>query len=147
MLTKALAQAREHQELANIYVGRGLDSELADAVARQLMDHDALGAHARDELGISDVVQSRPIQAAVSSAASFAAGAALPMVAVLASPLALIPTITTVTSLVALALLGALSAYTGGAAIGRAILRLTIWGAMAMAATAAVGAMFGTTVA
>lgn len=137
----------EHQELADIYVGRGLEPDLARKVAEQLMAKDALATHARDELGISEVVQARPIQAALSSAASFTAGAALPLAAVLVSPLALIPAITTGTSLTALALLGALSAYTGGAPVLKAVLRVTFWGALAMAATALVGHLFGTSVA
>jgi len=136
----------EHEELAEIYVGRGLEPELARTVAAQLMAHDALGAHARDELGISEVVLARPIQAAISSAASFTAGAALPLAAVIVSSRTLIPVTTTGTSLLALALLGAISAYTGGAPILKAILRITLWGALAMAVTAGVGHFFGTIV-
>ena len=137
----------EHEELAGIYEDRGLDPELARKVADQLMAHDALGAHARDELGMSDISEARPLQAALSSAASFTAGAALPLAAVIISPLALISTITTVASVLALALLGALSAYTGGAPILPAVLRVSLGGAAAMAATALVGHLFGTTVA
>jgi vacuolar iron transporter family protein len=136
----------EHQELADIYVGRGLEPELAREVADQLMAKDALATHARDELGISEIVQARPIQAALSSAISFTAGAALPVAAVLLAPLALISVVTTGISVAALALLGALSAYTGGAPIAKAVLRVTIGGAAAMAATALVGYLFGTTV-
>ncbi len=137
----------ELDELTEIYVGRGLEPDLARQVAIQLTEHDALAAHARDELGISEVVQARPIQAALSSAASFTIGAALPLAAVIVSPLAMIPAITTGVSLTALALLGAVSAYTGGAPILKAVLRVTFWGALAMAATAFVGYLFGTTVA
>ena len=137
----------EHGELADIWTARGLEPDLAREVARQLMDHDDLAAHARDELGISHVVRARPVQAALSSAASFTAGAALPLVAVILSPQSLIVQITTGLSLVALALLGALSAYAGGAPITRAVLRVLFWGAAAMAATAMVGHLFGTNVA
>lgn len=136
----------ELQELSDIYIDRGLEPDLARKVASQLMAHDALAAHARDELGISDTVRARPIQAALSSAASFTAGAALPLGAVIVSPLALIPSITTGVSLSSLALLGAVSAYTGGAPITKAVLRVTFWGALAMAATALVGHLFATSV-
>ena len=137
----------ELQELADIYVTRGLDHDLSRQVAKQLMAHDALGAHARDELGISEIVQARPIQAARSSALSFTAGAALPLAGVLIAPYSLISIVTTGMSLSALALLGAMSAYTGGAPVVKAVLRVTIWGAIAMGVTALVGYLFGTTVA
>ena len=137
----------ERQELADIYVERGLDPELALQVADQLMARDALAAHARDELGITPAAESHPVQAALSSAASFTVGGALPMVAVLVSGPSMIAVNTTVASVLALGLLGAVSAKTGGAPIGRAVLRVMFWGAVAMGATAAVGSLFGTTVA
>jgi len=136
----------EHHELAEIYVKRGLTPELADQVAKQLMDYDALGAHARDELGISSVVAARPIQAALASAVAFTAGAALPVASVLLTPLTHITEVATGVSLVALAVLGAVSARTGGSAVLPAVVRITFWGALAMAATAGVGYLFGTTV-
>ncbi len=137
----------EHQELADIYVKRGLDPQLARQVADELMAKDALAAHARDELGITPAAQSRPIQAALSSAASFTVGASLPMAAVLVSSQPMIAVNTTVASVLALGLLGALSAKTGGAPVWKAMLRVMFWGAVAMGATAAVGSLFGTTVA
>jgi vacuolar iron transporter family protein len=134
----------EHAELAGIYARRGLDPTLAREVATQLMAHDALGAHARDELHISDATTARPVQAALASAATFAVGAALPLlVVVLAPATALIPGVAGM-SLVCLALLGALAARTGGAPVLRGALRVTFWGALAMALTAGVGALFGT---
>ena len=137
----------EHRELAAIYVERGLDPELAKQVAEQLMAHDALGAHARDELGISDTFSARPIQAALTSAGSFAVGAALPLLAVAAvSQSSLIPVVS-VTSLVFLAILGGLAARVGGAKVTTGAMRVTFWGALAMALTAGVGALFGTAVA
>ena len=133
----------EHRELAMIYTRRGLDPSLAREVAKQLMVHDALGAHARDELGITERSSARPIQAALASAASFAVGAAMPLlVAAFAEGTRLIPFVSA-TSLVFLAILGALAARVGGAPIGRAMLRVTFWGAFAMAVTAAVGDFFG----
>ena len=146
MLELATMPEQEHQELADIYVERGLEPDLARKVADQLMAKDALQAHARDELGISEIVQAKPVQAALSSAAAFAAGASLPVLAIVFSPFALISPITTGVSLCALAILGGLSAYTGGAHIPKAILRVVIGGALAMAATAAVGYLFGTTI-
>jgi VIT1/CCC1 family predicted Fe2+/Mn2+ transporter len=134
----------ERRELAAIYVGRGLDPALAKQVAEQLMAHDALGAHARDELGISDTLSARPIQAALTSAASFAVGAALPLLsAALAPGRALIPVVSA-TSLVFLAILGGLAARVGGAPVQVGVVRVTFWGALAMALTAGVGALFGT---
>jgi VIT1/CCC1 family predicted Fe2+/Mn2+ transporter len=136
----------EHKELAAIYVARGLDPSLAKQVAQQLMAHDALGAHARDELGISKAVNARPVQAALASAASFATGAAMPLlVAALAPATALIPLVAA-TSLAFLALLGGLAAHTGGARVTVGALRVTFWGALAMAVTAGVGALCGTAV-
>jgi VIT1/CCC1 family predicted Fe2+/Mn2+ transporter len=134
----------EHTELMAIYVARGLDPLLAKQVADQLMAHDALGAHARDELGISETLRARPIQAALASAGSFAVGAAMPLlVTVIAPGVGLIPLVSG-TSLVFLALLGGLAARAGGAGVTTGALRVTFWGALAMAMTAAVGALFGT---
>jgi VIT1/CCC1 family predicted Fe2+/Mn2+ transporter len=134
----------ERRELTAIYVGRGLDPALATQVAEQLMAHDALGAHARDELGISETLSARPIQAALTSAASFAVGAALPLLAVaLVSGPRLIPVVSAA-SLVFLAILGGLAARVGGASVKVGALRVTFWGAIAMALTAGVGALFGT---
>ncbi len=130
-------------ELAGIYRSRGLDEPLARQVAEQLMAHDALGAHARDELGINEVVAAKPVQAALTSAATFAVGAALPLLVAILSPESWITLIVSITSLVFLALLGGISARTGGAPVGRAVLRVTFWGALALAATAAIGALFG----
>lgn len=136
----------EHRELAGIYVKRGLEPTLADQVATQLMAHDALGAHARDELGISATLCARPVQAAMASAVSFTAGAALPLLVVLvAPPNALIPGVA-VSSLAFLAVLGAVAARTGGAPAALGAWRVTFWGALAMAITAGVGALFGTAV-
>jgi VIT1/CCC1 family predicted Fe2+/Mn2+ transporter len=136
----------EQRELAAIYVGRGLDAALAKQVAGQLMAHDALGAHARDELGISETLSARPIQAALTSAASFAVGAAMPLLAVaMASKSSLIPVVSG-TSLVFLAILGGLAARVGGASVGLGAMRVTFWGALAMAVTAGVGTLFGTVV-
>ena len=138
--------AAEHRELAAIYVTRGLDAPLARQVADQLMKHDALGAHAREELGISEAQSAQPIQAAVSSAASFAVGAALPLgVTALAAGPNLIAWITA-TSLVFLAVLGVLAAKAGGANVWTSALRVTFWGALAMAITASVGSLFGAVV-
>jgi VIT1/CCC1 family predicted Fe2+/Mn2+ transporter len=134
----------EHKELAAIYVARGLEPSLAKQVAQQLMAYDALGAHARDELGISKTVNARPVQAALASACSFAAGAAIPLlVAAIVPAAALIPLVAG-SSLVFLALLGGLAAQTGGARVTAGALRVTFWGALAMAVTAGVGALFGT---
>lgn len=136
----------ERRELAAIYVTRGLEPALAQQVAEQLMAHDALGAHARDELGISETHSARPVQAALSSAASFAVGAALPLaVTALAPAQRLIPWVSA-TSLVFLALLGAVAARVGGAAVPMGAWRVTFWGALAMAITAGVGALFGAVV-
>jgi vacuolar iron transporter family protein len=134
----------ELAELTAIYVKRGLDSELALEVATQLMTHDALGAHARDELGLSDVLGARPVQAALASAGAFAVGASMPLLVVFLVPRPALVWTVTGASLLFLALLGAMAARTGGAAMGRSILRVTFWGALAMALTSAVGALFGT---
>jgi VIT1/CCC1 family predicted Fe2+/Mn2+ transporter len=134
----------EHKELVAIYVARGLDPVLAKQVAQQLMAHDALGAHARDELGISEESRARPIQAALASACSFAVGAVMPLlVATIASPARVIP-IVAGSSLLFLALLGGLAARAGGAGVIVGALRVTFWGALAMAVTAGVGSLFKT---
>ncbi len=136
----------EHQELAAIYVDRGLDPGLAKQVAVQLMAKDALAAHARDELGISEMITARPIQAALTSAVTFAVGAALPLLTVVVSPVAYMIPVVSGTSLVFLVLLGTLAAYTGGAPIMAGAIRVTFWGAIAMALTAGVGHLFGAVV-
>ena len=135
----------EHAELTAIYVERGLDKELASAVATQLTAHDALGAHARDELGISEMLTARPIQAAWASAGTFAIGAVLPLLVVLLAPASAIMWAVAVSSLLFLALLGAMAARTGGASVVTSAARVTFWGALAMALTTAVGALFGVT--
>ena len=136
--------AGEHKELSAIYVGRGLDPVLAKRVAEQLMAHDALGAHARDELGITKTLSARPLQAALASAGSFAVGAVMPLgVTAIAPAAGLIPLVSG-TSLLFLALLGGLAARAGGAGITLGAIRVTFWGALAMGLTAGVGALFGT---
>jgi VIT1/CCC1 family predicted Fe2+/Mn2+ transporter len=136
----------EHAELASIYVARGLDPLLAGQVADQLMAHDALAAHARDELGISESLAARPVQAALASAATFAIGAALPLLTALLAPEASLALAVSGSSLLFLAALGALAARAGGAPLLRSTARVTFWGALAMALTAGVGALFGTVV-
>jgi VIT1/CCC1 family predicted Fe2+/Mn2+ transporter len=136
----------EHEELAQIYVKRGLDVALARKVADQLMAKDALGAHARDELGISEITTARPVQAALTSAATFAVGAAMPLLMVVVSPIGVLIPVVTVASLGFLALLGAVGAKAGGADVWRGTARVTFWGALAMALTAGIGALFGTVV-
>ena len=138
--------ASEHKELAAIYVGRGLDVALADQVATQLMVHDALGAHTRDELGISHTLAARPLQAALASAGSFALGAVLPLIVTMLAPRSMLITLVSATSLVFLALLGAVAARAGGAAMMTGAVRVAFWGALAMALTAGVGKLFGATV-
>jgi VIT1/CCC1 family predicted Fe2+/Mn2+ transporter len=133
----------EKEELAGIYVGRGVEPALARDVAHQLMAKDALGAHARDELGISEVSTARPVQAALASAASFSVGAAAPLALVLVSPEKWLLVIVSLGSLVFLALLGMIGAKAGGAGAARATLRVTFWGALAMALTTGIGAVFG----
>jgi VIT1/CCC1 family predicted Fe2+/Mn2+ transporter len=133
----------EHAELAAIYVARGLDAELAEQVATQLMAKDALGAHARDELGISDTLSARPVQAALASAAMFTIGAILPLLLVLVVPISRLIWAVSGSSLVFLALLGVLAARAGGAPMWKSVIRVTFWGALAMALTAGVGALFG----
>ena len=136
----------EHAELAVIYVGRGLDPALAAKVADQLMAHDAIGTHARDELGFSDTTSARPIQAALASAVSFAAGAALPLLVTVIVPVAIRIVAVSLTSLGFLAVLGVLAARAGGAPLLPSALRVTFWGALAMAVTAGAGALFGAVV-
>jgi VIT1/CCC1 family predicted Fe2+/Mn2+ transporter len=136
----------ELAELASIYVARGLDQDLAHKVAVQLTNYDAMGSHARDELGISDLTTAKPIQAALASAASFAVGAILPLVAAYVTPIHAIPWVVSILSLFFLASLGGLSASMGGAPVGRAVFRITFWGALAMSATAAIGALFNVSI-
>jgi len=136
--------AGEHKELTAIYVGRGLDPVLAKRVAEQLMAHDALGAHARDELGISATLRARPLQAALASAASFAVGAALPLVISVLSPARNLTPLLAATSLAFLAILGGAAARAGGAGVLIGAARVTFWGALAMALTAGIGRLFGT---
>lgn len=134
----------EHAELTAIYVARGLDEALAGQVATQLMAKDALGAHARDELGLSEVSTARPVQAALTSAVTFAVGAALPLLAVLVSPSNWMIWIVALASLVFLGALGAVGASAGGASPWKPTVRVVFWGALAMLITAAIGALFGT---
>ena len=136
----------EHAELAAIYVSRGLEPELAKQVAVQLMKKDALGAHARDELGISDTLIARPVQAAFASAASFAVGAALPLLLVVVVPASVLLWTVSLCSLLFLALLGALAARAGGSPVLKSVWRVTFWGALAMGLTAGVGKLFGAVV-
>jgi VIT1/CCC1 family predicted Fe2+/Mn2+ transporter len=138
--------AAEERELAAIYVRRGLEPTLAQAVAQQLTAHDALGAHARDELGLSDKFAARPLQAALASAGTFAVGAALPILAAVLAPREWLGLIVSGASLICLAVLGALAARVGGASAWIGAGRVAFWGALAMAVTAGVGALFGTTV-
>ena len=137
-------EEHEHAELASIYETRGLDPALAAQVADQLMAHDALAAHARDELGISETLAARPVQAALASAATFAVGAALPLLAALLAPEASLALVVSCSSLLFLAALGALAARAGGAPLLRSTARVTFWGALAMGLTAGVGTLFGT---
>ena len=140
----ATQPATEKEELADIYVRRGLDPELARTVALQLMKHDALAAHARDELGITEKTAARPLQAAAASAATFTVGAAVPLLVVILAPLEHLSLIISGTSLVCLAALGAIAAHTGGASPWVGSRRVASWGALAMAATAGIGKLFGT---
>jgi VIT1/CCC1 family predicted Fe2+/Mn2+ transporter len=145
---KELSEDRpgELKESAGIYINRGLDKDLALQVAEQLMAHDALGSHARDELGISDTTAARPVPAALASAASFSVGGALPLLIALATPTGYVVATVAVASLLSLALLGIVGAKTGGANLLRAAIRVTFWGALAMGVTAGIGALFGTQV-
>lgn len=136
---------QEHAELAAIYIKRGLDRDLASSVASQLMKHDALAAHARDELGISDAMAARPVQAALASASTFAAGALLPLLVVLLVPASALMWGVGLGSLFSLAFLGLIAAQAGGAPLLASATRVTIWGALAMGLTAGVGALFGVT--
>jgi vacuolar iron transporter family protein len=135
----------EHKELMAIYVARGVEPSLAKQVADQLMAHDAIGAHARDELGISETLRARPTQAALASAASFAVGAAMPLFVTVIAPAAILIPLVSGSSLVFLALLGGLAARAGGAGVAVGAIRVTFWGALAMAVTAGVGWLVGTT--
>jgi len=141
----ALDYASEERELTGIYVRRGLEPALAKTVAQQLMQHDALAAHARDELGLSDAVTARPLQAAIASALSFAVGAAVPLVVVLAVHGPALPLVVGAVALVALGLLGGVAAWVGGAPIGRGVARVMFWSTVAMAVTYGVGRAFGAT--
>eukprot|EP01037_Dinobryon_pediforme_P004305 gene4305-4355_t len=134
----------EQAELAAIYVSRGLEPALADRVATQLMAHDALGAHARDELGLTEELRARPIQAALSSAASFAGGAALPLIVAALAPQGVLMEAVAVASLISLAVLGAASASVGGARLLPSVVRVVFWGAFAMGVTTGIGSLFGT---
>jgi VIT1/CCC1 family predicted Fe2+/Mn2+ transporter len=136
----------ELEELTGIYVERGLSRDLARLVAEQLTLHDALGAHARDELGITDALRARPIQASLASAGSFCLGALCPVLMILLSPAGQIAEATTVVALIVLAALGALAAHAGGAPIWRAAFRMLVWGALALGLTALVGRLFGAVV-
>lgn len=136
----------ELEELTRIYVDRGLDRSLAEQVATQLTERHALGAHARDELGISETVAARPVQAAIVSALTFAAGAVIPVLVALASPAERTSVLVAGTTVVALAILGGLGATAGGASVMRGAVRVTFWGVLAMGITAAVGALFGVSV-
>ncbi len=139
----AVSPDQELEELTSIYVTRGLDRSLASSVAVQLMSHDALGAHGRDELGISDTLAAKPIQAAFSSAATFATGAALPLLMVLILPKAALTWGIAGSSLIFLALLGLIAARAGGAPVLASVVRVSFWGSLAMGLTAAVGSLFG----
>jgi VIT1/CCC1 family predicted Fe2+/Mn2+ transporter len=145
---KELAADPEHEqaELTAIYVGRGLDPALASTVATRLMAHDALGAHSRDELGISDTWTARPLQAALASAGTFSVGGILPLLIVLLAPASALMWVVPASSLLFLALLGALAAQIGGSPVLMATVRMTFWGALAMALTAGIGALFGVAV-
>ena len=137
----------EREELIRIYEARGVDRKTAEAVADQMTAHDALGAHARDELGLSETMSARPLQAAITSALTFTAGAAAPLLIVAVVPVALLIPAVAIISLLCLAVLGTLGAKAGGAPLAPSLLRVTFWGALAMAVTAGVGRLFGTAVA
>ena len=146
--TKELAHQPdlEREELIRIYEARGVERKTAEAVADQMTAHDALGAHARDELGLSETMTARPLQAAITSALTFTAGAAAPLLIVTVVPVALLIPAVAIVSLVCLAILGALGAQAGGAPLAPSVLRVAFWGALAMAVTAGVGRLFGTAV-
>ena len=137
---------RELAELTSIYVSRGLDQPLARLVAEKLMSGDALGTHARDELGITEALRARPVQAALASAISFAVGAIVPIAAVLLAPCAWVTEVLSATALATLVILGGIAAYAGGASIVRGAVRVSFWGALAMGITAGVGKLFGTAI-
>jgi VIT1/CCC1 family predicted Fe2+/Mn2+ transporter len=143
--TAALAEEQAELELAAIYVRRGLDMALAKQVAQALMAHDALGAHARDELGISETTAANPLQAALASASSFSVGAALPLIVTALAPQQWVAPSIAVTALVSLAVLGGLAARVGGAKVGPGVLRVTFWSALSMGVASAVGTIFGAT--
>jgi VIT1/CCC1 family predicted Fe2+/Mn2+ transporter len=134
----------EHHELAHIYVERGLEPALADQVATSLMAHDALAAHSKDELGLTDAMSAKPLQAAFASALSFALGASLPMLVVVLAPHEKLIAVTVVASMLFLALLGGLAAKVGGASVRKGVIRVTFWSALSMAAASGIGAIFGT---
>ena len=136
----------EREELISIYQSRGVERETAAEVADQMMAQDALGAHARDELGLSDTTAARPLQAAAASALTFTAGAAAPLLVVPLAPMPLLVPVVAVVSLLCLALLGVLGARLGGAPVGPSVIRVSFWGALAMAVTAGIGSLFGTAV-
>jgi len=136
----------EREELTRIYQSRGVDRQTAEIVAKQMMEHDALAAHARDELGLSEVHTARPLQAAMASAATFTAGALAPLILVVVAPMPLLVPLVAGTSVLVLAALGALGARAGGARLGPSIVRVTFWGMLAMAVTAGAGRLLGTTV-
>ena len=136
----------EREELIRIYEARGVERKTAAAVADQMMAKDALAAHARDELGMSDITAARPLQAAITSALTFTAGAAAPLLVVPLAPMSLLVPTVAVVSLLCLAVLGVLGARLGGAQFGPSVLRVTLWGALAMAVTAGIGSLFGTAV-
>jgi VIT1/CCC1 family predicted Fe2+/Mn2+ transporter len=136
----------EHRELMGIYMRRGLNQETAHLVATQLMAHDALDAHARDELGISEITTARPVQAALVSALSFAVGAALPLAVVLLAPSGVLLESIVIAALISLAVLGAVAARTGGANVWKGAVRVSLWSSIAMATTAAIGSLFGAVV-
>ena len=133
----------EHEELVNIYIGRGLERELAQKVVDQLTAHDALGAHLRDELGLSETFRARPLQAALTSAMTFASGALLPLFAAVAAPAPHLAAVVAAVALVSLAILGAIAAWAGGASAVAGSLRVLFWGALAMVVTATIGRLFG----
>lgn len=145
-LELAQDHAAETRELAGIYRARGVSAELATEVARQMMAHDALGAHARDELGISEITTARPVQAALTSAVTFSAGAALPLLVAVLAPMGSLAIWVAATALLGLAILGGLGAKAGGAPLLRSVVRVTGWGGLAMAVTAVVGRLFGVAV-
>jgi VIT1/CCC1 family predicted Fe2+/Mn2+ transporter len=141
-----LQPERELAELTSIYVNRGLDQPLARLVAEKLMSSDALGAHARDELGITETLRARPVQAALASALSFAVGAVVPLATALLAPSARVAEVSSATALVTLLILGGTAAYAGGASVPKGAMRVAFWGALAMGFTAGVGRLVGATV-